>query len=395
MKLDTLLQEFKKCSLLQYNGKLCIQDLQGTNWNFYYQLGQIVWATGGLHPRRRWLRNMNLICPEININKIELRDENILVDYWDYLLLENLYHTRQIKQEQFNDFVTNTVGEILFDLAQQASVAHLSCEINQDTIFKALMISTSTNMFIKEMQDAWYDWSEAGLKRISPNLAPIIKNPEKLRQEVSKGFYTNFERLINGQHTLWDLAVKMNKSVLAVTNSLRLFIDKGIVELIEIPDLPSSITALQNSLNYKHNKQLDQKNTPLIACIDDSILVCKILERIIVSNGMRFIGIQDTLEALPTLIQHRPNMIFLDLIMPLNSGYQICEQLRRCSCFANTPIIILTGSEGVFDRFRSKVFGANGFMNKPIYNDKVMQIVHKHLQIKSPEINISELVVHD
>jgi two-component system, chemotaxis family, response regulator PixG len=130
MNLDTLLQEFKKCSLLQYNGQLSIQDVQGNKWAFYYQLGQIVWATGGVHPRRRWLRNMTLICPEIDINKIELRDENILVEYWDYLLLENLYHTRQIKQKQFNDFVINTIGEILFDLAQQINIADLSCRVS-------------------------------------------------------------------------------------------------------------------------------------------------------------------------------------------------------------------------------------------------------------------------
>ncbi|MBD2693504.1 response regulator [Anabaena catenula] len=392
MNLDTLLQEFKKCSLLQYNGQLNIQGIQGNKWTFYYQLGQIVWATGGVHPRRRWLRNMNLICPEIDIDKIELRDENILIEYWDYLLLENLYHTGQIQQKQFNDFVTNTIGEILFDLAQQVNVADFSCEINQDTILKALMISTSTNMFIKAMQDAWHNWSQAGLRRISPHLSPVIRQPEKLRQQVSNSFYKNFERLINGQHTLLDLAAKMRQSVLAVTHSLRLFIEKGIVELIEVPDLPSSIIKIQQSLNYK---QLNQENSPLIACIDDSLLACKILESIIVSNGMRFLGIQDPLQAIPILIQHQPNLIFLDLIMPVSSGYQICEQLRRCSYFANTPIIILTGSEGVFDRFRARVFGANDFINKPVYNDNVVQIMHQYLQTKSSEINIPELVLYD
>lgn len=393
MNLDTLLQEFKKCSLLQHNGQLIIQGIQGNKWTFYYQLGQIVWATGGVHPRRRWLRNMDLICPEIDIDKIDLRDENILIEYWDYLLLENLYHTGQIKQKQFNDFVTHTIGEILFDLAQQVNVADFSCEINQDTILKALMISTSTNMFIKAMQDAWHNWSQAGLRRISPNLSPVIRQPEKLRQQVSKSFYKNFERLINGQYTLLDLAAKMRQSVLAITYSLRMFIDKGIVELIEVPDLPSSIRKIKQSFNYK---QLNKENSPLIACIDDSLLACEILERIIVCNGMRFLGIQDPLQALPILIQHQPNLIFLDLIMPVSSGYEICEQLRRCSYFANTPIVILTGSEGVFDRFRAKVFGADDFINKPVYNDNVMQIVYQYLQTKSSEIiNIPELILSD
>jgi two-component system, chemotaxis family, response regulator PixG len=63
--------------------------------------------------------------------------------------------------------------------------------------------------------------------------------------------------------------------------------------------------------------------------------------------------------------------------------------------FVNTPIIVLTGSEGVFDRFRAKVFGANGFINKPVYNDNVMQILYQYVPIISPEINISELAFYD
>ncbi|MEB3215197.1 MAG: hypothetical protein VKN72_02915 [Nostocales cyanobacterium 94392] len=55
-----------------------------------------------------------------------------------------------------------------------------------------------------------------------------------------------------------------------------------------------------------------QSKTPIIACIDDSLQVCQTLESIITSNGMKFIKIQDAIQALPILIENKPDLIFLD-----------------------------------------------------------------------------------
>ena len=92
-------------------------------------------------------------------------------------------------------------------------------------------------------------------------------------------------------------------------------------------------------------------------------------------------GIQDPLQAIPDLIDSRPDLIFLDLMMPVVNGYEVCTQLRRTSQFANTPIVMLTGSNGVFDRVRSKVFGATEFITKPINRNQVVSIAQKYLQI--------------
>ncbi|HLO87164.1 MAG TPA: response regulator, partial [Nostocaceae cyanobacterium] len=112
---------------------------------------------------------------------------------------------------------------------------------------------------------------------------------------------------------------------------------------------------------------------------DDSPLVCQMLEEILTSHGLRFIKIQDAVQALPTLIQDKPDLIFLDLVMPIASGYEICTQLRRISTFANTPVIILTGSDGLLDRVRAKVVGSTDFISKPIVAERVISIVRKYL----------------
>jgi len=380
MELDTLLSKFEKCIQLQYNGNLDFKDTLGNQWTFYYHLGQIVWATGGIHPHRRWLRNIALICQQLDIDKLLLREEEVLIDYWDYLLLENLYHKQEISQTQFNDFVVNIVGEQLFDLAQQVNISDLICEFNEDTILRVVISSTSTNMLLQAMKNAWYDWSNAGLANFSPHLSPVLKQPEKLRQKVNPVVYKNFERLINGQHTLWDLAVRMQQSVLAITNSLFPFLNEGIAELTEVTDIRLSTKKVKK--NY-HPQLREQHNYALIACIDDSQQVFKIIENMITSEGIKFIGIQDPLQALSILIENKPDLIFLDLMMPMVSGYQVCEQLRRISAFSQVPIIILTSSDRAFDRVRAKVFGATDFINKPIKKDQILTILNKYLPASS------------
>ncbi|YAF98431.1 MAG: response regulator [Nodularia sp. CChRGM 3473] len=377
---NNILNEFKTCTQLQYNGSLKIKSLKGHQWTFYYRLGRMVWATGGTHPFRRWRRNMAQYCPQIDVDKMQLRSYDISIDYWDYRLLEILYKKQIIQREQIHAIVENTIAELLFDLAKQTDFVSASCDRSQEVILETPMSFTSANVSMKQMQDSWKIWSEAGLANFSPDLAPVLRKPEQLQQQVSASVYKNFVSLINGKYTLRDLATKMKQSIVPITRSLLPYILKGIIELVEVPDLPLSVVQVKiNPISTQPKKS----TAPLIACVDDSPQVCKILEEIITSHGLRFIKIEDAVQALPTLIQDKPDLIFLDLMMPIASGYEICTQLRRISAFANTPVIILTGNDGLLDRVRAKVVGSTDFLTKPVSADKVMSVVRKYLPVQA------------
>lgn len=381
---NNIVNELKTCTQLQYNGKLNIKSSKGSQWNFYYRLGRIVWATGGTHPFRRWRRHMAQNCPQIDVDKLQLHLQDISIDYWDYRLLEIFYKKQKIQREQIQFIAENTIVELLFDLALQGNFASISCNRSQEVILETPMSFTSAEMSVKHMQDSWKIWSEAGLANFSPDLAPVLRRPEQLQQMVSPPIYKNFVNLINGKFTLRDLAVKMKQSVMPLTRSLLPYVLKGIIELVEVPDMPLVVAEVNNkSITAQPKKSM----AALVACVDDSPQVCKMLEDIITSNGLRFVKIQDAVQALPTLIQDKPDMIFLDLIMPVASGYEICTQLRRISAFANTPIIILTGSDGFLDRVRAKVVGSTDFLAKPVVADKVMAIVRKYLPTPSVSID--------
>ena len=374
---SVIIDELKNCNRVQYNGALIFKNQKGNQWKFYYQQGKIIWATGGTHLFRCWRRQIAQCCPEINLDKMQFSSKDLSVDYWGYQLLQIFLTKQRIKQEQMNAVAENTIAELLFDLAQQANFTSISCDRNPKLVLKAPMSLTNTDMLLKQMEESWKNWAAAGIANFSPNFAPVLRKPEELKQKVSPSAYQNFVTLMDGKKTLRDLGVKVKKSVLPLTQSLLPYIRPGIIELIPVGDLPLKVTESKNN-NTPTQHQRAKKT--VIACVDDSPQVCQILEQVLTPQGLEVITIQDTTNALTTLLQHKPDLIFLDLIMPVVNGYELCAQLRKISLFSNIPIIILTGSDRVFDRVRAKSVGCNDFISKPIVAEKVIDVVKKHIR---------------
>lgn len=375
---NNLLDELRSCTQLKYSGSLNIQSYQGQSWTFYYRFGRIIWATGGIHPFRRWKRQIAQHCPGVDISKLRLTANDVELDYWDYKLLTLLYGREEIDSKQVDIVAENIIVEVLFDLAQQTNLngATCNCVRNPKLILDLPINFVNTNVHIQRMEKEWRTWGDSGLKRFSPNLAPYLKQPAELKQVVTENVYNNFVKLLNGKYTLRDLAVKMRQGVLQIACSLLPYIDNGYVQLIEVADNALPGVEIPNKPNIV---QSQIANSPLIACIDDSPQVCQMLESIITSNRMRFVKITDAVQALPLLLEHKPDFIFLDLVMPVVNGYELCTQIRRISHFNNTPVVILTGSDGLVDRVRAKLVGSTDFMSKPVVADKVLKNVRKYL----------------
>jgi chemotaxis family two-component system response regulator PixG len=364
---------------LQFSGKLVFTSSKGQKWWFYLHLGSIMYATGLTHPVRRWQRQLAAYCPHIPAQSSALQRDLAKLNAgtfnscWEYQVLCLWVAQQTITREQAAETIRAVVIEALFDVAQAMRVIH---QIEQDNDLSKPLVLINVQEAIAEVQQLWQSWQSARLADYSPNSAPIIKQPQELQKRTQQQLYKTLTQLLDGQHTLRDLAVLMKRDVLQVTRSLLPYINLGLVELINIPDLPPPV-----SPPISRTPGTPAKPTgSLIACVDDSPLVCQTMESLLVTAGYQFIGVDDALRAFAVLLARKPDVIFLDLVMPNTNGYEICGKLRKLESFRDTPIVILTGNDGIVDRVRAKLVGASDFLSKPIDAGKVLNVIRKHLE---------------
>ncbi|MGK7895979.1 MAG: response regulator [Xenococcus sp. (in: cyanobacteria)] len=375
------LEFFESLKQAKFSGQLAIYDAQDISWTLYLYLGRIVYATGGVHPVRRWRRNLVAYCPQRLAHFNEIKSELATVpeeEYrisWEYKLLSLWLDQQKITKEQATRMIKATIIEVLFDLNHPIEIF---CQTIKDNLISTRLVLIEAEQVIGEAQKYWQAWQGAKIADRSPDMAPVIRQPEALQKRTSAQVYQNLSQLLDGQQTLRDLSIRMRRDVVTVTRSLIPYIQLGLVQLIRIEDIPPPVSP---PIAKKLSKGIIPHRT-LIACIDDSPQICQSMEHIMTSAGYQFISEMDGLRAIAILLNRKPDLIFLDLIMPNTNGYEICTQLRKLSYFKNTPIVIVTGNDGLIDRVRAKMVGSTDFISKPVDEKIVLGIIDKYLNKK-------------
>lgn len=369
---------FNSLQNAKVSGQLTFADpIKGQEWQIYLYLGDIVYGTGGLHPIRRWQRNLILNLPQIPFQLSNLQSElterkaDLSDNIWEYEQLSHWVKQKTITPQQGKNALEFAVGEIFFDLTQASQVI---CRLDQDKMLAASLDLLESESIIDRVQQVWLRWSEAQVVDRLPNTAPVVLQPQQLQKKTSISAYQSLCKLLNGNRTLRDLAVQLRTSPLQVVCSLLPYIQSGIFGLADVPDLLEIANPIDS--NYGH------KDSALIACVDDSLMISHLIEQIVGMAGYRYIAINDPLEAIDTLIERQPDLIFLDIVMPKINGYDICAQLRRYPEFADTPIIFLTSNSGIIDRLRAKMVGSSDFLRKTVDADELLGKIAEHLSKK-------------
>ncbi len=375
----------------QFTGQIDIKGSGTTVWKIYLCLGRLAWTSGGVHPYRSWKRSIDRFCPKIDWHTCDI-DFASRGEFGDYHVLTILLEQKLIEREQAIELIRARATEILFDLNQleDKQVLRINSAPASSSSFMRSGLQMSISLIdVKQIFDdansLWSKWQQRGLGKCSPNFAPTMRKQDRLREEVSGIVYQNFLRLLDGQRTLRDLSWRMRKDVGKLTYSLVPYVKQNLLEIVEVSD----ISPPQNRKKSFGIQRSQDRDRPLIACIDDSPQICKVMEEIITKHGYRCVSIQEPLQALPSLIKFDPDLVFLDIGMPIVNGYEICTQIRRVDRLKNLPIIFLTGNDGIIDRVRAKVSGANAFVSKPIDIDKILNNINKHLAPKSTRKELS------
>ncbi len=116
-----------------------------------------------------------------------------------------------------------------------------------------------------------------------------------------------------------------------------------------------------------------------IMVIDDSSTVLRAAEAALRGSGYDVLTATDGFSAMSAIADHRPELIFIDIVMPRLDGYQACALVKRNQRFRHTPVIMLSSKDGLFDRARGRIVGAEAHINKPFSKADLLEAVRRHL----------------
>ena len=87
----------------------------------------------------------------------------------------------------------------------------------------------------------------------------------------------------------------------------------------------------------------------------------------------------DGFDALAKIVDHQPSIIFVDVLMPRLDGYQTCAVIKHNSVFKDTPVILLSSRDGLFDKARGRVVGSDQFLTKPFSKEELLDAIRAHV----------------
>lgn len=125
-----------------------------------------------------------------------------------------------------------------------------------------------------------------------------------------------------------------------------------------------------NDVNKLHNVK--------VMIIDDSNTIRKSADMFLKSSGYEVILAEDGFEAISKIVDNRPDIIFLDIVMPRLDGYQTCMLIKRNPVYQSIPVIMLSSKDGIFDRAKGRIAGSNEYLTKPFTAEGLLGIIRKY-----------------
>lgn len=115
-----------------------------------------------------------------------------------------------------------------------------------------------------------------------------------------------------------------------------------------------------------------------VMVIDDSKTIRRTAESLLKKAGCEVITATDGFDALAKISEHNPNIIFVDIMMPRLDGYQTCALIKNNSVFRNTPVIMLSSKDSIFDRARGRIVGSELYLTKPFTKEDLLSAIEQH-----------------
>lgn len=377
IKFDAFSARLKELISNLYTGKVIFLSSKNQSWTFYFRLGRLIWGEGKGEAQEKWQRHLKYYCPQLSESEISIEQTAE-----KYHFLAQLYQKQKIlNKDQVSKIVRSIAEEVLFDIMQcQGQEEKITSQEVPNEIPNILLGLIQLDPLLNSVKADWQKWVDSGLVFDSPNSYPVVEANQATLENIQSPILAK----INGQKTLRELAWETNRDLLDLTNEVVELVQQEVVALSPEPQIQPEIKFEKDDAFISQENMGDGKvKKKLIACLDDSVGVCEKLKELLTASGYEVITFQQPATAMSQLIKQKPDLILLDLMMPMISGYEVCTQLRRVPSLKQTPIIILTGKDGWVDRARAKMCGATDFLGKPVQKGKLFETINKQLFVNT------------
>lgn len=345
-----------------------LRFLSGERWvgTLLFWQGALIWAS---NPRTQPQRLQRLVQYYLPICQIRSWPQDHHAVLEEYQWFNQAIAPQDFDSTVLHHAVQKIVLEVCHEIMQVTLKQNLTVVCRLEPIENP-SISLNATDFVVLAQNFWERWQTAQLSDYFPHWVPVVSNPDALRKQASSTTYDKLKTYLNGQYCLWDLAAILQQDIVTTTLVLAGYQKQGLIEFrattvsAQTPSTPLDATQTQR---------------PLVLCVDDNVHICQQLEQQITQLGYRCLTLQNSVQALQTILETRPSLIILDLVMDVVSGYELCSQIRRMSLFRKTPIVILTSNDGMIDRVRTKVVGATEFLGKPIRPAQISLLLQHYI----------------
>ena len=114
--------------------------------------------------------------------------------------------------------------------------------------------------------------------------------------------------------------------------------------------------------------------------IDDSKTIRRTAETLLKKVGCEVVTAVDGFDALAKIADTRPDIIFVDIMMPRLDGYQTCALIKNNKEFKSTPVVMLSSKDGLFDRAKGRIVGSDQYLTKPFSRAELLDAISEHVK---------------
>lgn len=122
-----------------------------------------------------------------------------------------------------------------------------------------------------------------------------------------------------------------------------------------------------------------------VLIVDDNALNLQMMRDMLEPLGYEVEAAGNGREAVETAPQFRPDLILLDIVMPVMDGFEACEQLKADPGTRHIPVVLITSLEDRESKLRGLASGANDFLSKPLDDAELTLRVRNLLRVKEFE----------